>query len=82
MPACSSRFRSRFVHWHTARFVGGYRRMDSVRQFIRDEDGQDVVEYGLLIATIAIVVLLGTQIFGSAIMSWFSGLAQRITTAS
>ena len=54
--------------------------MDSVRQFLRDEDGQDVVEYGLLIATIAIVVLLGTQFFGNAIMSWFSQLAQRITT--
>ena len=26
-------------------------------RFIREEDGQDVVEYGLLIATIAIVVL-------------------------
>jgi Flp pilus assembly pilin Flp len=54
--------------------------MDSVRQFLHDEDGQDVVEYGLLIATIAIVVLLGTQFFGAAIQSWFSTLAQRITT--
>jgi pilus assembly protein Flp/PilA len=54
--------------------------MERVRQFIRDEDGQDVVEYGLLIATIAIVVLVGTQLFGSAISNWFQGLASHITT--
>ena len=33
--------------------------MEMVSQFIREDDGQDVVEYGLLIATIAIVVLIG-----------------------
>ena len=54
--------------------------MNSVRQFIRDEDGQDVVEYGLLIATIAIVVLIGVNFFGSAISDWFRNLASRITT--
>ena len=58
--------------------------MDSVRQslnkFLRDEDGQDVVEYGLLIATIAIVVLVATTFFGGAISNWFNFLAGRITT--
>ena len=56
--------------------------MESVRQFIRDEQGQDVVEYGLLIATIAIVVLIGVGIFGSSINQWFQTLAGRITTTS
>lgn len=60
----------------------GVRRMDSVRQFIRDEEGQDVVEYGLLIATIAIVVLIGVGIFGSSINQWFLNLAGRITTTA
>jgi Flp pilus assembly pilin Flp len=54
--------------------------MDSVRQFLSDEDGQDVVEYGLLIATIAIVVLVATTFFGGAISDWFETLARRITT--
>ena len=48
--------------------------------FFRDEDGQDVVEYGLLIATIAIVVLIGVGVFGSNIATWFQNLAARITT--
>ena len=54
--------------------------MESIRKFIRDEDGQDVVEYGLLIATIAIVVLIGVGFFGSQISVWFEALAARITT--
>jgi len=54
--------------------------MESVVRFFRDEDGQDVVEYGLLIATIAIVVLIGVGIFGNEINKWFQNLAGRITT--
>ena len=54
--------------------------MESVRRFVREEDGQDVVEYGLLIATIAIVVLIGVGFFGSNINAWFQNLAGRITT--
>jgi pilus assembly protein Flp/PilA len=54
--------------------------MESVRRFLSEEDGQDVVEYGLLIATIAIVVLIGVGIFGNNINAWFQSLAGRITT--
>ncbi len=51
-----------------------------IADFVREEDGQDVVEYGLLIATIAIVVLLATSAFGAAISTWFGNLSSRITT--
>jgi len=50
------------------------------QQFAREENGQDVVEYGILIATIAIVVLISTSAFGTQIQSWFGRLAGRITT--
>jgi Flp pilus assembly pilin Flp len=56
--------------------------MEVIQQFIREEDGQDVVEYGLLIATIAIVVLVATTAFGNSIKSWFGALSSRITTNS
>ena len=52
------------------------------QQFAREEDGQDVVEYGLLIATIAIVVLVATSAFGTQIAAWFNRLAGRITTTA
>ena len=54
--------------------------MDSVVRLVREEEGQDVVEYGLLIATIAIVVLVGVGIFGNNINAWFKSLSGKITT--
>jgi pilus assembly protein Flp/PilA len=54
--------------------------MQGFLRFIQDESGQDVVEYGLLIATIAIVVLVGVGIFGGSINDWFKTLAAHITT--
>jgi Flp pilus assembly pilin Flp len=44
------------------------------------EVGNDLVEYGLLIATIAIIVLVATINFGSLIKPWLEGLALRIVT--
>jgi len=41
---------------------------------------QDTLEYGLLIATIAIIVLVGVSAFGHLIEPWFAGLASHITT--
>jgi Flp pilus assembly pilin Flp len=41
---------------------------------------QDVVEYGIIVATIALVVLLGVMTFGSQIEPWFAQLAGHITT--
>lgn len=60
--------------------LSGVQGMELVTRFIHEEDGQDVVEYGLLIATIAIVVLIGVGFFGNQINAWFKNLAGKITT--
>jgi Flp pilus assembly pilin Flp len=54
--------------------------LQAVSELAMGEAGQDVVEYGLLIATIAVVVLIGIATFGNQIEPWFRGLAGRITT--
>jgi Flp pilus assembly pilin Flp len=41
---------------------------------------QDVVEYGLIVATIAIIILVATVAFGNQLEPWFQHLAGRITT--
>lgn len=46
----------------------------------RRDCGQEVVEYGLIIATIAVVILLGVIAFGNQIAPWFAQLVGRITT--
>lgn len=48
--------------------------------FLSDESGQDVVEYGLLIALIAVIVLVGIRSFGNEIEPWFATLAGHVTT--
>jgi Flp pilus assembly pilin Flp len=42
--------------------------------------GQNVVEYGLLIASIVVIVLIGVSAFGHLIQPWFAALAGRVTT--
>jgi Flp pilus assembly pilin Flp len=44
------------------------------------QSAQDIVEYGLIIGTITVVVLLATMAFGNQIQPWFQVLAGRITT--
>jgi Flp pilus assembly pilin Flp len=53
--------------------------MNYVQHLIREDDGQDVVEYGLLVATIGLVVLFGVSAFGSNIQTWFSALSDKVT---
>jgi Flp pilus assembly pilin Flp len=54
--------------------------MEIVQRFIREDEGQDVVEYGLLVATIGLVVLAGTAAFGGNISTWFGTLSNKVTT--
>jgi Flp pilus assembly pilin Flp len=46
-----------------------------IGQFVREDEGQDVVEYGLLIVGIAFVVLVGVNAFGAALNAWFGAIA-------
>ena len=50
-------------------------------RLMRDENGQDPVDYGLLIAGIACLVLIGSNVLGSRMSSLPGGIADRLTTA-
>ena len=41
---------------------------------------QNVLEYGLLMVTIAVIVLLGVNGFGHPIEPWFASLTHLVTT--
>ena len=43
---------------------------------------QNVLEYGLLMVTIAVIVLLGVNAFGHQIEPWFASLTRLVTTHS
>jgi hypothetical protein len=46
------------------------------------QPAQSTLEYGMLIAAIAVIVLLGVMAFGNLLQPWLIALAMRITTAS
>ena len=58
--------------------VGDWR--EALARFAGGDTGKEVVEYGMIIAEIAVVILLGVTTFGKEITPWFSQLAGHITT--
>jgi pilus assembly protein Flp/PilA len=51
-----------------------------LNKFIHEEDGQTLVEYGLLISLIALVVIAILSILGGRIKNTFNSAANAITT--
>lgn len=51
-----------------------------IQRFIHEEEGQTLVEYGLLISLIALVVIAILSILGNRIRNTFNSAANAITT--
>ena len=52
--------------------------VNSLKSMIRDEDGATMVEYGLLVALIAMVALVGVTTLGTNLKSLYSTVAGSI----
>ncbi|SPA39683.1 Flp pilin component [Cupriavidus taiwanensis] len=52
------------------------------QQFVRDEDGVTAIEYGLIAALIAIVIITSVQIVGTQLNSVFSKIGSYLTSAN
>ena len=50
-------------------------------RFVREEEGQDLVEYIFLVGFIALLVILGLQFFSSQINSQFSRVGSSVTAS-
>ena len=49
-------------------------------RFVREETGQDLIEYLLLGTLIAIVVVVGATLMGANINAWYNTMAVYINT--
>jgi pilus assembly protein Flp/PilA len=49
--------------------------------WLRDEEGQAMVEYGLIIALIAIVVIVALALLGDKIANLFNDVGETLPTA-
>ena len=55
--------------------------LDLMRQFVRDEEGQDLIEYGLLATLIAIAVIAAVTNAGTATVAIFDNVATKLAAA-
>ena len=51
-------------------------------QFVRETEGQDLIEYALLAATISIAVVAAMRLVAEALNSEFSTIATSVTAGS
>ena len=51
-------------------------------RFVREESGQDLIEYLLLATFIAIVVVAGATLMGTNLNTWYNTMASWVTTQS
>jgi len=49
-----------------------------LKKFLKDERGEDMVEYALLTAFIAIVALVGIKLLGPAISKIFTNIKEEL----
>ena len=54
--------------------------MNRIRNFVRNDEGIAVTEYGLLIALVAIALIAVVTVFGAQISAWFAAKTSQITT--
>jgi pilus assembly protein Flp/PilA len=50
----------------------------TLKTMIRDEEGATMVEYGLLVALIALVAIVGVTLLGSNLNNLFSNVAASV----
>jgi pilus assembly protein Flp/PilA len=55
--------------------------VSSIRNFIRDESGQDVVEYSLLLVLIGAAALFVMTTMGASIKNIFTKIGQKLSAA-
>ena len=53
-----------------------------IQRFVREDEGQDLVEYALLITFIALACIIGMQQLGTAINNKYQTISSSLATGS
>ena len=53
--------------------------MERIKNFFNDESGASAVEYGLLVALIAVVIITAVSLVGTNLTSTFNGVAAKLS---
>ena len=55
--------------------------MKAIQKFIRDEQGVTAIEYGLIAALIAVVIIAAVKLIGTQVDKTFDKIGTALTTA-
>jgi pilus assembly protein Flp/PilA len=55
--------------------------MNFITKFIREEDGVTAIEYGLIAALIAVVIIASVQLVGTQLAAVFTAISTALTAA-
>ncbi len=56
--------------------------MNLVARLVKDEQGQDLIEYALLATFVSLVAIVGATALGTALNNWYSQVATNVTGAA
>jgi pilus assembly protein Flp/PilA len=56
--------------------------MEKLIKFFKDEEGATAVEYGLMVALIAVVIIVAVTLLGTTLSSKFNAVATAVSNAS
>ncbi len=51
-------------------------------RLLRDEQGQDLIEYALLATFVSLVAIGGATLLGNALNNWYSQVSTNVNTAA
>jgi len=57
----------------------GYRNMEKIKRFLKDEEGVTAIEYGLIAALIALVIIGAVTLVGKNLSKTFTSIANTVT---
>ena len=56
--------------------------VNSVKSFVSNDEGQDLLEYALLVALIALVAVAAVTAAGQSVSTIFTSIASKLTAAN
>ena len=51
-------------------------------RLLRDEEGQDLIEYALLATFVSLLAIVGAGLLGTALNNWYGSVATEVNSAA
>ena len=56
--------------------------MNQIARFVRQDEGQDLIEYALLATFVSLAAIVGATFLGTNLDNWYNAVGTRVNTAA